>query len=446
MKMTTITDNNMNSIDLNEYDLIDITEIQHNVRKCNTYDIEVENSHKFLVSNPANEIEEYIVSHNSAEIAIGDPDDYLFLRAKRWDLGNIPNWRGMSNNSIYVDNYSQISNEVWNGYTGNGEPYGFINLPLCQTQGRLGEYRVDNCVGTNPCAEANLEDGEACNLSELYLNNIRSQEELNDCARLLYKTQKAIWTLPAISEKTQKIAMKNMRIGMGVTGICQVSDEKLQWLSNTYTELRRYDKEWSTYRGWAESIKLTTVKPSGTVSLLSGSTPGIHPAYSQYYIRRVRIGSDDKLIKVCKELGFAVKFVENFDGSLDHKTCIVEFPCTAGESTILAKDVSAIDQLELVKKVQTIWSDMSISCTVYYKKDELSNIKEWLKNNYANSVKTASFLLHSDHGFKQAPYEEITKEQYKKLIAGIKPINVSINIGSELLDNMECTSGACPIR
>jgi adenosylcobalamin-dependent ribonucleoside-triphosphate reductase len=218
----------------------------------------------------------------SAQIAIGDPDDHLYIRAKNWSEGNIPNWRNKSNNSIYADSYSHISRDVWEsgfeldpttGYA-KGEPYGFINLPLSQKYGRLIDGPMkesklyptdkDNCEGYNPCAEISLGDGEACNLCELYLNNIDSQEELNECARLLYKTQKCIWTLPFHYKKTKDIVKKNMRIGLGVTGVCQ-SIDKLEWLDKCYRELRKFDKEWSKQRGWPESIKLTTVKPSGCV-------------------------------------------------------------------------------------------------------------------------------------------------------------------------------------
>ena len=87
----------------------------------------------------------------SAQVALGDPDDYLFIRAKRWDLGDVPNWRSLSNNTIYADNYSHISNDIWKGYTGNGEPYGFFNVKLSQKIGRLGESIKDNCEGVNPC-------------------------------------------------------------------------------------------------------------------------------------------------------------------------------------------------------------------------------------------------------------------------------------------------------
>jgi ribonucleotide reductase alpha subunit len=272
-----------------------------------------------------------VVSGNvrrSAQIAIGDPDDYLFLRAKNWSLGNIPNWRAMSNNTIYADDFSHISNEIWsNGYildseTGfaKGEPYGFFNLPLSQKYGRLKDGLMkdsnlyptdeDNVVGTNPCGEISLASYECCNLSELYLNNIQSKDELITCAKLLYKTQKAIAALPFIHEETNKIVHKNMRLGLGVTGICQSLD-KIDWLDVCYKELRKFDKEWSKERGWNRSIKLTTIKPSGTLSLLAGSTPGVHPAYSKYYTRRIRMSSNDALVSYCRDLGYYVEYAVN---------------------------------------------------------------------------------------------------------------------------------------
>ena len=98
----------------------------------------------------------------------------------------------------------------------------------------------------------------------------------------------------------------------------------------------------------------------------------------------------------------------------------MEFPCESGENAKLAKDMTAVDQLELVKRIQSEWSDNAVSCTVYYKKEELVEIKEWLRKNYKNSIKSVSFLLHQEHGFAQAPYEEIDEATYKKLTTGIK--------------------------
>jgi len=408
-----------------------------------------------------------VVSGNvrrSAQIAIGDPDDYLFLRAKNWSLGNVPNWRAMSNNTIYADSFEHISNEIWtNGYildpeTGfaKGEPYGFFNLPLSQKFGRLkdGEMKdstlyptdEDNVVGTNPCGEISLASYECCNLSELYLNNISSKEELILCAKLLYKTQKAIAALPFLHEETNKIVHKNMRLGLGVTGICQSLD-KIDWLDACYKELRKFDKEWSKERGWNRSIKLTTIKPSGTLSLLGGSTPGVHPAYSKYYIRRVRMSSNDKLVQYCRDLGYHIEYVLNFDASENHDTVVVEFPCETPDGALFADEVGVIKQLEMVKKLQEVWSDNAVSVTAYYSEEELPILKQWLQDNYANSIKSVSFLLRQKHGFKQAPYEEITKEVYDSKKSKVKSlINIKQNIGNDALEGIECEGGACPIK
>ena len=408
-----------------------------------------------------------VVSGNvrrSAQIAIGDPDDYLFLRAKNWSLGNIPNWRAMSNNTIYADDFSHISNEIWsNGYvldseTGfaKGEPYGFFNLPLSQKFGRLKDGPMkdsnlyptdeDNVVGTNPCGEISLASYECCNLSELYLNNINSKEELILCAKLLYKTQKAIAALPFIHEETNKIVHKNMRLGLGVTGICQSLD-KIEWLDACYKELRKFDKEWSKERGWNRSIKLTTIKPSGTLSLLGGSTPGVHPAYSKYYIRRVRMASNDLLVSYCRDLGYNVEYVVNFDGSENYDTVVVEFPCETPDGALFADEMGVIKQLEMVKKLQEIWSDNAVSVTAYYGENELNDLKKWLSENYENGIKSVSFLLRQKHGFKQAPYEEISKEVYEAKKSKVKSvININHNIGNETLEGIECEGGACPIK
>jgi ribonucleotide reductase alpha subunit len=399
----------------------------------------------------------------SAEIALGDPDDILYLRAKNWGSGNVPNWRAMSNNTIYADSYDHVLEEIWkNGYeinkdTGyaNGEPYGFFNLPLSQKFGRIKDGPIsenfmyptdtDNCEMTNPCAEISLSNYECCNLSELYLNNITSKEELIDCAQLLYKTQKAIASLPFIHEETNRIVHKNMRLGLGVTGVCQSLD-KLDWLDDCYISLRKFDKEWSAKRGWSESIKLTTVKPSGTLSLLGGATPGVHPAFSQYYMRTVRMSSSDALVQICKDMGYHVEFLINFDGTENRDTVVVYFPCKTPEGSILTKDMDVIKQLDMVKKLQTIWSDNAVSVTAYYKPEELDALKIWLKDNYEHNIKSVSFLLFKDHGFKQAPYQEIDEATYLAASAKVKPLT-SISTGNtEMLDMSECAGGACPIR
>jgi ribonucleotide reductase alpha subunit len=393
-----------------------------------------------------------VVSGNvrrSAQIALGDMDDLQYLNAKRWDLGNIPNWRAMSNNSVICNDMGLLPDQFWQGYVGNGEPYGLINLKLARSIGRIKDgkkYPDKKVVGFNPCAEQSLENHETCCLAEIYLPNIESEEELREVSTLLYRINKHSLMLDCHHKETEEVVHRNMRMGIGITGYLQASEQQQSWLSTAYENLRIFDEEYSKKMGWNKSIKLTTVKPSGTLSLLAGVTSGIHPAIYQYFIRRIRMASDSQLIQTCKEHGYKVEYQRNFDGTDDRNTMIVEFPCSYPVGTVLAKDCTAIQQLEFVKKLQTDWSDNAVSCTIYYRKEELDSIKEWLKINYNKNVKTCSFLLHNDHGFEQAPYEEITENEYNYLKANTTPIT-SMDLGIiEFLDSMECSTGACPVR
>ena len=383
----------------------------------------------------------------SAQIALGDFDDIDFLRAKRWDLGNIPNWRAMSNNSVVCNDISKLPEEFWEGYNGNGEPYGLINLETSRKWGRTGEYEYPDpfVQGYNPCAEQSLENFETCCLAEVYLPNIDSYDELTNVLRYLYRVNKHSLAIPCAVKETEDIVHRNMRMGIGVTGYLQASEEQKSWLSKAYYYLREYDKEYSKQHGFPNSIKLTTVKPSGTLSLLAGVTPGAHPGYSQYYIRRIRMAADSELARVARGNGYGVEYVRNFDGSEDHSTVVVSFPCSFPEGTKFASDMTACDQLDIIKRLQSEWSDNSVSVTIYYRKEELDEIKEWLRENYIN-VKSVSFLLHSDHGFDQAPLEEITKEKYEEMKASVTPITSIDSISLDEVEIDNCDTGACPVR
>jgi ribonucleoside-triphosphate reductase len=384
----------------------------------------------------------------SAEIALGDADDLQYLASKRWDLGNIPNYRAMSNNSVVCNDISVLPEQFWEGYKGNGEPFGLINLALSRKVGRLGEtqYPDPEVAGFNPCAEQSLAPYETCCLAEIFLPNINSKEELLKVAKYLYRINKHSLSLPCHLEETQEIVHKNMRMGIGITGYLQASEEQRSWLKDTYVALRQYDKLYSQENGFPESIKLTTVKPSGTLSLLAGVTSGVHPAYAKYCIRRIRIASNSPLANICRKHGYFSEYQKNFDGSEDRNTVVVSFPIAVPDGTILAKDVTAVQQLEYVKQLQTEWSDNAVSCTVYYRKEELDSIKDWLKKNYNNSVKSVSFLLHKEHGFIQAPLEEITKEQYEEYMKNITPIVSGEIKEDDMLDSFECVGGVCPIK
>lgn len=383
----------------------------------------------------------------SAEIALGDYDDIEYLMAKRWDLGNIPNWRAMSNNSVACDDVNKLPEEFWEGYKGNGEPYGLINLTASRAWGRTFEtqYPDPDVQGYNPCAEQSLANYETCCLAEVYLPNITSEDELKEVCRYLYRINKHSLAIKCAIKETEDIVHKNMRMGIGITGYLQATEEQRSWLDSTYEYLRQYDKEYSAAKGFPTSIKLTTIKPSGTLSLLAGVTPGAHPGYSEFYIRRIRMSAESDIAATCRMHGYDIEYVKQFDGSLDYSTVVVSFPCKFPEGTTFASDMTAIDQLEVIKRLQSEWSDNSVSVTIYYKLEELEAIKDWLSKNFPN-VKSVSFLLHNDHGFEQAPLEEITEEQYMDMRSKVKPISQIKYIDFNELQVDECDNGACPIR
>jgi len=185
---------------------------------------------------------------------------------------------------------------------------------------------------------------ETCCLAEIYLPNVSTKEEFIDISKLLYRINKHSLNIPCHQKETEAIVHQQQRMGIGVTGVLQATEEQRSWLSESYAELRRFDDEYSQQHGYNKSVKLTTCKPSGTLSLLPGVTSGIHPAYAQYMIRRVRIAAGHPLIETCKSHGYHVEPQRNFDGSEDHSTMVVEFPFSYPQGTKLAADMSAVDR------------------------------------------------------------------------------------------------------
>lgn len=389
----------------------------------------------------------------SAEIAIGSYLDTEYLEAKDWSRKTIPQWRQMSNNTVDCDDVILLPESFWRGYQPNcGEPYGLFNSNLCRRYGRLidGEnYRPDpRIVGPNPCAEILLESHEACNLSEIFLPNIMDVHEFGSVASLLLRAAKAIGSLPFWHPKTNEVVSRNNRIGIGVTGFQQAQHLRDPDIFNAvYNHIEETDKVVSREMGRSPSIKLTTVKPSGTLSLLAGVTPGVHAAYSAYYIRRITFAANDPIVEVARENGYHVEPKYNIDGSRDFQTMVVDFPCKTPRGTRVATGYKAVDQLEDQKWLQTYWSDNSVSMTCYFRPEEALEIRGWLRENYPDSVKTASFLLHSEHGFVQAPYEEITEAQFHELNSRCYPITKIVDAEERnLIESQECGSGGCPIK
>ena len=396
----------------------------------------------------ANLIGSIVVSGNvrrSAQIALGDATDEGYLAAKRWDLGKVPNYRAMSNNTVYVTDIDDLPDDFWAGYEGNGEAYGLFNLDYSQTHGRIGETRPDWSIdGVNPCGEIPLAHRESCNLSELVLPHFDSLDEMKEAARLLYKVQKAVAALDHVDPETDTVTAANMRLGLGVTGVAQATAEQFGWLDKVYTSLVDFDKAWSRERRWPTSVRLTTVKPSGTLSLLAGVTPGVHPGYARFHVRRVRIATNDPVFEWAKEQGLPWEFLQDFDGVEDHRTAVVEFPAEFPEGTLTAEDTPALAQMQLARNVQTSWADNAVSVTVTFRPEELEGIKERLREVWP-TTKSISFLPFSGHGFAQAPLEPIGEDEYRERLAAIDIRHARI-VGHTELDDASCETGACPIR
>lgn len=393
----------------------------------------------------------------SAQIALGDSSDFNYLDAKLFK--NIPPYRQCSNNSVYANSLDQLPSAFWRNYesvdsygSAIGENYGLYNLNLARSVGRLGEASPDpSVIGLNPCGEINLADGEACNLVELFLPNIKDELELNECARLAYICAKTITRMEWWFPETAEIVKQNRRIGISVSGVLQENNFKrptFEILSELYDFIQYIDAQYSEDYGVPPSVRLTTVQPSGTKSLLAGTTHGIHAYWSPFAIRRIRMDANEPLVEVCRAHRYKVEPQINIDGSYDFNTMVIDFPTKAPKGAVIAQNQTAVEQLNLIKIMQACWADNSVSSTVTYKPEELPDIKNWLKENYETGVKAISFMRHSGHGFIQAPYEPITEEQYKEMIANVIPItkvNVNTLVADEQLDK-DCEGGVCQAR
>lgn len=392
---------------------------------------------------------EMVVAGNvrrSAIIIIGDPHDKEYLKAKRWDLAPLPTHRSNANYSVYADDVDDLHPLFWKTYE-IGEPFGIINVTNIQKYGRIGELKTDTATGSNPCGEATLESAEPCNLVEQALNNMDNEAEFLESSRLWFRAAKRVTMEKYHHEMTDRVIKRNRRVGVGITGCLMSPLFNPETLDRAYRVIQEEDERYSTELNIPRSIRTTLVKPSGTMSkvLDCAGYEGIHPAFSRYMIQRVRFSSDDPLIPKLKAAGHYMEPVLKFDGTTDPRTLVVDFYQRAPDGYPVAdEDWDTWKQLEVVKMVNRYWSDQSTSVTVYYEREELDKLKQWLRDNL-QYVKTISFLCHSAHGFKQAPKEAITQEQYEKLSAKIRPLDFE-DIGEGDMESVECAGGYCPIK
>lgn len=388
---------------------------------------------------------EMVVSGNvrrSALIIMGDCWDPEYLRAKRWDLKAIPTERSCANLSVVCDDVEDLHPSFWKTYE-HGEPFGIVNRKNIQKFGRMGERLKDTAIGVNPCAEATLENGEPCNLQEIALPRIKDRKEFAKVARLMHRYGKRVCAEKYHHQLTQEVVSRNARVGTGITGCLQSPLFNPEDLDYVYHEIQDENMLSSEEYNLPLSIRTTLVKPSGTLSKVFGCFPGIHAGYSPYVLLRIRFASTDKLVPLLRAAGHPIEYELKFDGSRNPQTSVVSFYIKSDGVT--AKEFDTWQQLDTLLMAQKYWADQAVSVTVYYKKKEIPQIKEWLTENLKN-LKTISFLCHDDHGFAQAPLEEITEEEYAKQSAKLSPVDLSSLREGEVIDGLECEGGACPAR
>jgi len=377
----------------------------------------------------------------SAEIALGEATDLEFIQSKQ-DKEKLYSHRWASNNSIFAKkglDYSFIADQI----AVNGEP-GILWIENAKAYSRMGkppDYKDKKAAGVNPCGEQTLESFELCCLVETFPSRHGSYEEYQDTLKSAYLYAKSVTLVNTHWQETNAVMLKNRRMGISQTGIIEAfvkhgRRSMLDWCDKGYKYIRELDEDYSDWLCIPKSIKITTVKPSGTVSLLPGVPPGIHYPHSEYYIRRIRISKNSDLIEPIKNAGYYIE-----DDSYSPNTIVVEFPVHEQLFERSKDDVSIWEQAENAADYQKYWSDNQVSITITFKQDEANQIKHVLEC-FEDKLKSVSFLPIKEHGYKQAPYESITKEKFEEMVSKLKPLDLDKTkdraIGSKFCDSESC--------
>jgi ribonucleoside-triphosphate reductase (thioredoxin) len=403
-----------------------------------------------------------VVSGNvrrSATLALGAAGDENFMNLKNAEIfpernsydSENPGWAWMSNNSIAAEIGTKYEDYV-DLIVNNGEP-GFIWLDVARNFGRLADpadgkdYRV---MGFNPCAEQPLESYELCTLVEVHLNRHDSKEDFLKTLKFAYLYGKTVTLMPTHWQQTNGIMQRNRRIGTSLTGIASFADQyglptTREWMDEGYKTIRKYDHSYSEWLCVRESIRVTTVKPSGSVSLLSGASPGVHWAVGgEYYLRAIRFGDQDPMLHLFKVAGYKIE-----KDLVSANTSVVYFPVHSGHKRS-EKEVSLFEKIGLAATAQKYWSDNGVSVTLSFDKEEESKFIAPALNMYEGQLKAVSFLPMGNHTYPQQPYTQITQEEYDYHIGRIGKINFdAIYDGVENLDSIGeayCTTDYCEIK
>ena len=404
-----------------------------------------------------------VVSGNvrrSAELLIGRIDDPDFLNLKNAEIypernsydPASPGWAWMSNNSVEAYVGADLD-PIVEGIARNGEP-GVVWLDVSRQYGRLvdppnnKDYRVE---GYNPCAEQSLESYEMCTLVETYLNRHESLEDYKRTLKFAYLYAKTVTLLPTHWSETNGIMQRNRRIGTSMSGVANFADNRglptlREWMDEGYKTIKYYDTTYSEWLGIRESIKTTTVKPSGTVSILAGESPGVHwTPGGKYFMRTIRFGNSDPMLPLFKMANYKVEPAsEN-----PETTSVVYFPIKS-ESKRAEKDVSIYEKMALAAYAQRYWSDNSVSVTISFNPETESEAVGTVLHLYDGQLKTVSFLPSGNFTYPQMPYSQITEQEYEdEGTLRLFPIDFSgvyAGMAADAIGEAYCTTDACEVR
>lgn len=397
----------------------------------------------------------------SAEISLSNLSDDRMRHAKsgQWWLDNPQ--RALANNSVaYTEkpDMQQFMNEWLALYESKSGERGIFNRYAAQKKFKQhGRRKWENVEFlTNPCGEIALRPAGFCNLTEVVIredDTLETLKEKVEMATILGTYQSTLTNFRYLRSIWKKNAEEERLLGVSLTGIMDhevMSGQKgfdvlESWLDELRIHAVTVNDEWSERLGINQSVAVTTVKPSGTVSQLTDASSGIHPRYSHYYIRTVRNDKKDPLSDFLISQG-----VPHESDKMNGHAWVFSFPMKTPSHAVISEEMSAIKQLEHYKLFNEHWAEHNVSITVYVREHEWLEVAAWVYKHF-DMVNGISFLPHSDHSYEQAPYQPITKEEYEKLTTEFPKIDWTQFTVSEHEDNgkgaqqLACVSGVCEL-
>jgi len=385
----------------------------------------------------------------TAEIVFGEADDEEYLDLKNYKVNPHREQYGWtSNNSIFAElgmDYTDVCKRI----VDNGEP-GFAWLENMKKYSRMkngGDDKDHRVMGGNPCLEQSLESYELCCLVETFPDNHDSLDDYKRTLKYAYLYAKTVTLGKTHWPETNRVMLRNRRIGCSVSGVAQFitkygMEELRTWLETGYDTIQDWDKQYSDWFAVPKSIKTTSVKPSGTVSLLVGATPGMHYPESRFYIRRMRLSKHSELIEPLKRANYKL---EPAFGSED-TTMVVEVPVDVGEGIRTASELSVWEQFSLAAFLQRHWADNQVSCTATFDPETEATQLPHVLNYFQYKLKGISLLpRHPLGAYKQMPYEAIDEKTYNKQVKKLGRLSFVGVEGEEAEIDKFCNNDVCEI-